>query len=432
MKYAIKKGVIAKLAVVVAVVITSITPYTQAELKQQLPQCRINTGGTPLQDERNVVAGEINDKGDVIVGGARITNIGLSLDYQQLLKEVEGLEQDLKDIPLEETVSRLNKSKIVEEKRRQLLDFKQEALRLAGTFSKIEINTERLKQVQQCFVLGKFREADAILKAEELSHDQERILSTIESKRRELDELHQQLIGNANEFLIKAQTVTTDPHNPNSFKDASRLYEQSIRSNMHFYTLFEYACFLQHHNQYHEAERYYQDAMKRYGGALDAPTRATMLNNMAALQSDKNEYENALKLHKEALEIYRELARSNPHAYLPSIAGTINHVAHVQYQKHDFDDAVKSHQEALEIYRNLVKSNPHTYLSYVATTLNDFGLLRHKKDEFEDALKFYNEALEIYRNLAGSNPRAYLPDVAMTLNNVAKKKKKKGEFEGTL
>ncbi len=364
MIHALKKGAITKLAVVVAVVMTSITSYTHAELKQQLPQSRINTGKMPLPDERDVVAGEINDTGDVIVGGVKITN----------------------------TESRLTKSKIVEEKRRQLQDFKQEALHLAVTFSKIEINTERLKQAQQCFIQGNFRQADV---TEELSNDQERILSSMESKRRELDELHQQLIGNANEFLIKAQTMTTDPHNPDSIKDTCRLYEQSIRGNMRFYTLFEYACFLQRHNQYHEAERYYQDAMNRYGGKLDAPTRAIMLNNIATLQSDKNEYENALNLYKESLGIYRELAHSNPQTYLPSLAGTIDHVAQVQYQKHDIDDAEKSYRDALEVYRELAKSNPQTFLPHVAGTINHLAQLQYQRNAYEDTLKSYREVLEI-------------------------------------
>jgi len=43
MKHTIQKGAIAKLAIIVTVVITSITQYTQAELKQQLPQGQKDT-----------------------------------------------------------------------------------------------------------------------------------------------------------------------------------------------------------------------------------------------------------------------------------------------------------------------------------------------------------------------------------------------------
>ncbi len=419
MKHIIQKGAITKLAIIVTVVITSITQYTYAELKQQLPQAQKDTGKISVQDSQNVVAGDINAKGDVIIGGNKTTNIYLSLDYQQLVKEIEDLEQDLKDIPLDKTLSRLNKSKKLEEKRRQLQDFKQEVLRLAGTFSKIEINTERLKKAQQYFIQGKFREADAILKAEELSHDQEHLLNAKESRNRELEELNKQLLGNANEFLIKAQITATNFNNPNRFQHTCRFYEQSIRSYIHFVNLFEYACFLQQHNQHNEAERYYQEAMKRFGSELDAPTRAMTLNNLGILQSDKNEFEDALKSYKEALEIYRKLAQANPQTYLPYVATALNNLGTLQSYKNEFEDALKSFKEALEVYRKLAQANPQAHLPNVATTLNNLGVFQKEKNEFEDALKSYKEALEIYRKLAQANPQTYLPNVAMALINLS-------------
>ena len=100
---------------------------------------------------------------------------------------------------------------------------------------------------------------------EELIHNQEHLLNAKESKNRELEELNKQLLGNANEFLIKAQITATNFNNPNRCQDTCRFYEQSIRSYMHFDNLFEYACFLQQHKQHNEAERYYQEAMKRFG-----------------------------------------------------------------------------------------------------------------------------------------------------------------------
>src|SRR3989304_2578478 len=148
MKHTIQKGAIAKLAIIVTVVITSITQYTQAELKQQLPQGQKDTEKISVQDSQNVITGEVNAKGDVIVGGTKITNIYLSLDYQQLLKEIGDLEQDLKDIPLDKIVSRLNKKKKWGKKRRQWRDFKQEVLPLGGTFRKIKINPKRPRKAK--------------------------------------------------------------------------------------------------------------------------------------------------------------------------------------------------------------------------------------------------------------------------------------------
>src|SRR3989304_3450689 len=145
---------------------------------------------------------------------------------------------------------------------------------------------------------------------------------------------------------------------------------------MHFDNLFGYAYFLQQHNQHNESEVYYKEAMKRFGRKLDAPTRADTLNNLGLLQSDKNEFDDALKSYKEALEIRRKLAQSNPQTYLPDVSMTLNNLGTLQSKKNEFEDALKSYNEALEIRRKLAQSNPQTYLPNVAATLYKLGNLQ--------------------------------------------------------
>src|SRR3990167_5227629 len=140
----------------------------------------------------------------------------------------------------------------------------------------------------------------------------------------------------------------------------------AVSSYMYFNNLFEYAYFLQQHNQHNEAERYYQEAMKRFGSELDAPSRAMTLNNLGVLQKDKNEFEDALKSYKEALEIYRKLVQVNPQRYLPDVAMTLNNLGILQSKKNEFEDALKSYKEALEIRRKLAHSNPQTSLPDIA------------------------------------------------------------------
>ena len=233
-------------------------------------------------------------------------------------------------------------------------------------------NGHKVKKMQ-----GKFREADAILKAEELSHDQEHLLNAKEGKNRELEELNKQLLGNANEFLIKAQITATNFNNPNRFQDTCRFYVQSIRSYTHFVNLFEYAYFLQQHNQHNEAERYYQKAMKRFGSELDAPTRATTLNNLGTLQKNKNEFEDALKSYKEALEIRRKLAQSNPQTYLPNVAMTlINLSIFYQGSQPDKEASVQYAMEALKIVTPFLERVPYTqrYVQTARQVLRNWGV----------------------------------------------------------
>ena len=100
-------------------------------------------------------------------------------------------------------------------------------------------------------------------------------------------------------------------------------------------------------------------------------------------------------------------------------AATLNDMGNAQWKNNDFSNARVSYEEALKIYRQLAETNPQAYLPDVATTLNNLAILHSSTGEFPKALEEYEEALKICRQLAETNPQAYEPDVAMTLNNLA-------------
>jgi tetratricopeptide (TPR) repeat protein len=78
------------------------------------------------------------------------------------------------------------------------------------------------------------------------------------------------------------------------------------------------------------------------------PDVATTLNNLAILQSDKNEFPQALVNYEEALKIRRELAKENPRTYLPDVAMTLNNLAILQSDKNEFPQALVNYEEALQ------------------------------------------------------------------------------------
>jgi len=94
-------------------------------------------------------------------------------------------------------------------------------------------------------------------------------------------------------------------------------------------------------------------------------------------------------------------------------------LAKLQWTKNEFKQAEKSCREALETYRKLAQVNPQTYLPNVAIALNGLAVLQSEKKEFEKAEKSYQEALQIYRKLAQVNPQTYLPYLAMSQINMS-------------
>ena len=82
------------------------------------------------------------------------------------------------------------------------------------------------------------------------------------------------------------------------------------------------------------------------------------------------------------------------------------------------EDALAATNEAVEIYRQLARQRPDAFLPDLAMSLNNLGIMLNDLGRREDALAATNEAVEIYRQLARQRPDAFLPDLARSLNNL--------------
>ncbi len=385
---------------------------------------------TNILERKNIVEkSHINAGGPIIIGDNNTMILGKSHDYGELLTQIKEVEMDLKDLPLDKIDSRLRKGKRLAELTKQKNDFEADVIRLAETFTKIEINTKRLRQAKEHFDEGSFREADAILKAEAMSHEQNSLLYAKERETRKLENTEKKLRNNSSEFLIKAQITATNYRSPTRFKDTCSYFEQAIKSHASFDNQFKYAKFLQDHNQFNKASQYYEQILKDFSDTLDPTNKARTLNNLGNLQSNNNELDKAEQSYSEALDIRRDLAKGNPQAFLPHLAETFNNLGNLQKNNNELDKAEQSYNEALGIYRTLAKENPQAYLPGVAITLNNLGNLQSNNNELDKAEQSYSEALDIRRDLAKNNPQAFLPDVAMTLNNMGNLQSNKNELD---
>ena len=165
-----------------------------------------------------------------------------SPDYQALMSGIKDKKRllRLETDPLE----KLEISGELEQLEAQLEQFKENIFKLSELFSKIEINTKRLRQAKNYFEQGQFREADAILQAEEMVKD----LNKLEQKDQQLDQQKAEVRASreqiANEFLIKAQLWTTFYEQSNRFEQTCEYFAESLRALKITSNLFAYAYFL--------------------------------------------------------------------------------------------------------------------------------------------------------------------------------------------
>ena len=201
------------------------------------------------------------------------------------------------------------------------------------------------------------------------------------------------------------------------WSNAKASYKEALEFEDSYDNNFNYAYFLQTKSprDREEVSKYYKIALAK---ASSKTQKATTLNNLANFYADDStKRTEAEKYYKEALKIYRALAKENREVYLPDVATILNNLA-LFYAKDSTkrSEAEKYYKEALEIRRALAKENREVYLPDVAMTLNNLANF-YSKDSTKrtEPEKYYKEALEIYRALAKENREVYGLDYANTL-----------------
>ena len=76
----------------------------------------------------------------------------------------------------------------------------------------------------------------------------------------------------------------------------------------------------------------------------------------------------------ESLDIFRELATSNPSAYQYDVAVLLNNLGNFYRDTRRLKEAETNYQESLEILRPLAESSPTAYQAILAHALNDLAI----------------------------------------------------------
>jgi len=367
---------------------------------------------------------KINGDDNIIITDVHDSNIKItkiltkSYEYNDLLAQLKENQEIFESLPEDKTKIRLQISEKINELTNHIEQFKRDVIQLADTFDKLEINTGRLIEARKYFENGDIGEARALLNDDnEIIESEEKALWAKRDYYQK--EIEPKLIEKAEERLIQALLNRSDYSNPNWFFDTCRYFKRSIESYLNKNNIFQYALFLQKHNQLKEAEKYYLQYLNNFSNQISSNEYAAILNNLAILHKTQNNFDEAFEKYEEALQIYRQLAETDTLIYQPFVAITLNNMALLHVDQKNFDIAVKEYEEALQIRRKFAKTNSQTYLNDVAKTLNNLAILHADQNNFNEALKKFEEALQIHSQLAETNPKAYLPDLAMTLNNLA-------------
>lgn len=143
---------------------------------------------------------------------------------------------------------------------------------------------------------------------------------------------------------------------------------------------------------------------------------ASLLNNLAVLYIETQQLKPAETQSLEALSIRRQLVKIDP-AFRPDLAQSLDNLASLYRDTQRVNEAEAAYLEALDVGRQVVKEDP-AYSVHLGDTLNNLAILYKRARRLEEAQAAYQQALDIFRQPAKTNPGTYLPHLATTLNNL--------------
>ncbi|MFH1136327.1 MAG: tetratricopeptide repeat protein [Pseudomonadota bacterium] len=120
---------------------------------------------------------------------------------------------------------------------------------------------------------------------------------------------------------------------------------------------------------------------------------------------------------REALEIYRGLARANPRAHEPVLGSALGDLASLLSGLGEREEALGLFNEALALGRKLAEENPLVHRPSLAGTINNMAVLVGSMDKTGEARRLFQEAISLGEGLARDNPGSFLPDLAWSYYN---------------
>ena len=148
-----------------------------------------------------------------------------------------------------------------------------------------------------------------------------------------------------------------------------------------------------------------------------APNKAAVLNNLGILYVNSDPKQ-SIEKHKEALNIFTEISKTDEETYKAHLANTYFSLADAYYKKPDFFMSRKHFKNAIVLYKELSKKDPDTFNPLIASTHYHLGNIYNDDNTVYDAKMHFKNSFEMYRELNEVNPKIYRPFLAAVLNNL--------------
>ena len=293
--------------------------------------------------------------------------------------------------------------------------FREDVIRLAESFSKMELNSERLRLAKALFDEGKIREADHVLNAREMKQEGDALLAKKEREQKALHETDSLLRVKADEFALKAMLKATDYRDSLRYDSAEMHFGESLRYCESMENLWSFALLLNRDNRSDLAIPYYERALKC---ARSERAGASLALNLGIAYSNVQRMTEAETMYLRSLEIRERLAKTNPVQFEPDLAATTMGLGNFYRAAKRVPEAETMYRRSLEIRERSAKNNPTQFEPDLATTYLNLGSFYRNLRRMPEAKTMYDRSLEIRERLAKTNPAQFEPGLSATCLNL--------------
>ena len=367
-----------------------------------------------VNQQTSISIGDVNSNGgDISIGNQQyITNIFHSSEWKKMEDDKEKLEKNIQlfeSLLLKEEnrhdgllIKGLSEAKNdLKNKLKEMEDFKHGILQLAETFSKIEIDSERLQEAYKLFLEGKYSEARTILMMEQALNEHNDLLEKRDKLSQDIAENERKLKQKAKEsFLLANLQAVNYSIGSSRVDEASKYFQLAIREHKCSEYLISYAAFLRQNNRYRDAEKICQETISFIKENYKETDKEKQ--NLAEILT---EYVHILIVFPDRISLAEETAREALAIYssarvisLNSIftfVKVLNELGNVLDESGKYQDAEKFYKKGIAIFEKYRPQNKEP----LAKILHDYGILLSKDfSRFDEAKECLYKSLKIREN----------------------------------
>ena len=384
-----------------------------------------------VNQKTSVSTGNINSNGgNISIGNQQyITNIFHSSEWKKMEEEKEKLEKDIKfceSLLLKEgncddegIIKRLSEAKNdLKNKLKEMEDFKHGILQLAETFSKIEIDSERLQEAYKLFLEGKYSEARTILMMEQALNEHNDLLEKRDKLSQDIAENERKLKQKAKEsFLLANLQAVNYSIGPSRVDEASKYFQLAIREHKCFEYLINYASFLRQNNRRRDAEKICQETIsfikENYQETDEEKQNLSeiLTEYVQVLIVFPDRLSFAEETAREALAIYSSL-KIIPKKSIITFVKILNELGNVLDELGKYSDAENFYENGFGIINSYRYKDPILF----AKLLHDYAILLSKNEKkFDQAEKYLRKALKIRSSISYNDNSVKIIEISRAL-----------------